>query len=356
MTRTYQQLGPEERGVIMTMTQQGSSARAIARELQRAPSTITRELRRNGEQPAGGRALMGRPRARPGYDAVAAGLRARRVRRLASPPRKLDRRSALWHEVRSLLEQFWSPEQIAGILKREHPGRPDLQASHETIYTAIYAMPRGSLRKELVQLLRQGKSTRKPRSRGEDRRGSLQDIVSIHVRPPEANDRLLPGHWEGDLIKGARNQSSVGTLVCRKTLFVMLVKMDSATALDALNGFEMAFSPLDPELRKTLTYDQGKEMALHKKLAESTGLKIYFADPHSPWQRGICENINGLIRQYLPKGTDLSVYSQRQLDAIAWSLNTRPRKTLDFKTPAQVFFEACFTHNIDINPVVALGL
>jgi IS30 family transposase len=356
MSRTYQQLGPEERGVIMTMTKQGSSARAIARELGRAPSTITRELRRNGEQPAGGRALMGRPRLQPGYNAVVAGLRARRVRRLARPARKLDRREPLWRKVRSLLEQFWSPEQIAGILKREHPGRPELQASHETIYTAIYAMPRGSLRQELVQLLRQGRGARKPRTRGEDRRGSLQDIVSIHVRPPEANDRLLPGHWEGDLIKGARNQSAVGTLVCRKTLFVMLVKMDGSTAIDALKGYEMAFSPLDPELRKTLTYDQGKEMALHKKLAESTGMKIYFADPHSPWQRGICENINGLIRQYLPKGTDLSVYTQRQLDAIAWSLNTRPRKTLGFRSPAEVFFEDCFNSEIDIDPVVALGL
>jgi IS30 family transposase len=356
MTRTYQQLGPEERGVIMAMTRQGCSARGIARALSRAPSTITRELRRNGHQPVNGKALIGRPRLKPGYDAVDASRRAATVRRLGRPPRKLHVRGALWKEVQVLLRQCWSPEQIAGKLKQENPGRRALQASHETIYTAIYAMPRGSLRKELLPLLRQGKSTRKPRTRGEDRRGKLQDIVSIHVRPPEANERLLPGHWEGDLIIGARNQSAVGTLVCRKTLFVMLVKMDGATALDALNGYEQAFSPLDPELRKTLTYDQGKEMALHKKLAESTGLKIYFADPHSPWQRGICENINGLIRQYLPKGTDLSIYSQRQLDAIAWSLNTRPRKTLGFRSPAEVFFEECFKRDIEINPVVALGL
>lgn len=340
----------------MAMIRQGLSARAIARNLDRAPSTITRELRRNGHQPVHGKVLMGRPRLKPGYDAVGAGLRAARVRRLGRPLRKLYHRGALWNEVQALLHQRWSPEQIAGKLRQDNPGRRELQASHETIYTAIYAMPRGSLRKELVQLLRQGKSTRKPRARGEDRRGSLQDIVSIHVRPPEANDRLLPGHWEGDLIKGARNQSAVGTLVCRKTLFVMLVKMDGATAIDALSAYEQAFSPLDPQLRKTLTYDQGKEMALHKKLAETTGLKIYFADPHSPWQRGICENINGLIRQYLPKGTDLSVYNQRQLDAVAWSLNTRPRKTLGFRSPAEVFFEECFKRDIDINPVVALGL
>jgi IS30 family transposase len=255
-----------------------------------------------------------------------------------------------------MLEQHWSPEQIAADLKREHPNQPALQASHETIYTAIYAMPRGTLRKELVGLLRQGRGARRPRTRGVDRRGSLQDMVSIHMRPPEANDRLLPGHWEGDLIIGAGNRSAVGTLVCRKTLFVMLVKMDGATAVHALKGYEQAFAPLDEALRKTLTYDQGKEMALHKKLAESTGLKIYFADPHSPWQRGICENINGLIRQYLPKGTDLSVHSQRQLDHIAWSLNTRPRKTLGWHTPAQVFFEHCFEQRIDVQPIVALGL
>ena len=356
MTRTYSQLSAEERGAIMALTQQGCSARAIGRTLQRSASTITRELRRNGQQPANGRVLVGRPRLQPGYDAQRASARARRVRRQGRGPRKLHPAGPLWGQVLALLRQAWSPQQIAGTLRREHPGQPALQASHETIYTAIYAAPRGSLRRELVSLLRQGKSTRKPRTRGVDRRGSLQDIVSIHVRPPEANERLLPGHWEGDLIKGARNQSAVGTLVCRKTLFVMLVKMDGATAVDALRGYEQAFSPLDPELRKTLTYDQGKEMALHKKLAQSTGLKIYFADPHSPWQRGICENINGLIRQYLPKGTDLSVYSQRQLDHIAWSLNTRPRKTLGFRTPAEVFFDDCFKRDIDINPVVALGI
>ena len=166
----------------------------------------------------------------------------------------------------------------------------------------------------------------------------------------------MPGHWEGDLIKGSANRSAVGTLVCRKTLFLMLVKMDGSTALDALHGYEQAFSPLDESLRQTLTYDQGKEMALHKALAQSTGLKIYFADPHSPWQRGINENTNGLVRQYLPKGTDLSVHSQRQLDAIAWQMNTRPRKTLGWRTPAEVLVEACFKLNPIIQPGVALGL
>ena len=356
MPKHYEHLKAEERGVIMAMKLQACSAREIARTLERSPSTITRELRRNGYKSDAELGPMGRPRIAGGYDAKRAGVRARRKRRQAQAPGKLHPHGPLWRKVRGLLEQRWSPEQIAGTLKQEHPTQPALNVSHETIYTAIYAFPRGELRRELVALLRQGRGARKPQSRGPTRRGTMHDLLSIHVRPPEANERLLPGHWEGDLIKGAQNKSAVGTLVCRKTLFVMIVKMDGASALDALSGFETAFSPLDAELRKTLTYDQGKEMALHRKLAQSTGLKIYFADPHSPWQRGICENTNGLIRQYLPKGVDLSQYTQRQLDHVAWSLNTRPRKTLGFKTPAQVLFDECFQRNISIDPVVALGV
>lgn len=353
MTKEYEQLSAEERGAIMAMKLQGSSARAIGRLLSRAPSTISRELLRNGITTPKAGPVMGRPRL--GYDAAKAGKRARRQRRGAKRARKLCPGSALWAGVRVMLDALWSPQQIAAILKRTHPGQPALQASHETIYTAIYARPKGELRKELTSLLRQSRGARRPHGRGATRRGALQDMLSIHVRPPEVEDRLVPGHWEGDLIKGAANRSSVGTLVCRKTLFVMIVKVDGATALDVFKGFEGAFGPLDESLRQTLTYDQGKEMALHKKLAESTGLKIYFADPHSPWQRGRNENINGLIRQYLPKGTDLSVYSQRQLDQIAWSLNTRPRATLDFRTPAEVFFEDCVAHNARIPAGVALG-
>lgn len=356
MTTTYGHLCAEERGAIMAMKLQGSSARAIGRTLGRCASTITRELRRNGYQSDAEISLMGRPRVAGGYDARRAGLRARRFRRLARRSRKLCEGTLLWSRVRGLLERLWSPQQIAGILRREHPGRAHLQASHETIYTAIYARPKGELRKELTLLLRQSRGARRPHRRAADGRGALQDMLSIHVRPPEVDDRLVPGHWEGDLIKGAANRSSVGTLVCRKTLFVMIVKVDGATALDVFKGFESAFAPLDEALRQTLTYDQGKEMALHKKLAQSTGLKIYFADPHSPWQRGRNENINGLIRQYLPKGIDLGVYSQRQLDQIAWSLNTRPRATLDFRTPAEVFIEDCLKHNANIPPSVALRL
>jgi IS30 family transposase len=358
MADHYRHLSAEDRGAIMVLKQQGDSIRAISRTLGRAPSTISRELKRNGwrsDKPKSG-PIMGRPRVHPSpaYDAALAGHRARRLRHLSRRKNKLAKTTELWREVRAMLDKMWSPQQIAHQLKVLHPAQPTMQASHETIYTAIYAMPKGELRKEVITLLRQSRSNRKPYGRAE-RRGELQEMLSIHVRPPEIEDRLVPGHWEGDLIKGANNKSSVGTLVCRKTKFVMIVKVDGATALDVFRGFEMAFSPLDEALRQTLTYDQGKEMALHKKLAESTGLKIYFCDPHSPWQRGTNENINSLIRQYLPKGTDLSVYSQQELDNIAWSLNTRPRATLNWKTPAEVFFEDCIKHNAAIPKGVALA-
>jgi transposase, IS30 family len=348
MGKHYEQLSAEERGSIMALHRQGSSMRAIAQTLDRAPSTISRELRRNGHHNPASGTRMGRPRLVPGYDATAAGQRAVRLRRKVRRRRKLRPGTELWDQVRHHLLQKWSPEQIACTLGG---------VSHETVYTALYAMPRGSLRKELISALRHGRGRvegRRSRSQGPERRGKLLDMVSIHVRPPEAEERLLPGHWEGDLILGTRNKSAVGTLVDRSTLFVMLVKMDGRDAVSALNGYRTAFAPLDPELRKTLTYDQGKEMALHVKLAESTGLKIYFADPHSPWQRGICENINGLLRQYLPKGADLSKLSQRELDMISWSMNTRPRKTLGWRTPAEVFFEHCYNIRID-PPAVALG-
>jgi IS30 family transposase len=344
MGRQYEQLSAEERGTIMAMLHQGSSVRSIGALLERAPSTIARELRRNGAC-TGNKPLMGRPRLVPGYDAVRAGERAKRLRCKARRRRKLHPQSELWTQVQAYLRQKWSPEQIACKLGG---------VSHETIYTALYAMPRGSLRRELVPLLRQGKSRRGSRSPEQERRGKLVDMVSIHVRPPEADDRLLPGHWEGDFLVGAYNRSAVGVLVDRHTLFLMLVRMEGCSAPAALEGFTTAFSPLEPELRKTLTYDQGKEMALHARLAESTGLKIYFADPHSPWQRGICENTNGLLRQYLPKGADLSTLTQRQLDYIAWSMNTRPRKTLGWRTPAEVFFEHCYNNKLD-PPAVALG-
>jgi IS30 family transposase len=343
MSKGYKQISAEERGTIMAMKLGDSSARSIARALGRSPSTIARELRRNGFKSQSEVGPMGRPRIAGGYDAHRAGVRSRRMRRSARRARKLRLDGALWAQVRVLLEQGWSPTQIAATLRREYPGQPALQASHETIYTAIYAAPRGALRKELVALLRQGHGARKPRTRGTDRRGSLLDIVSIHVRPPEIEERVMPGHWEGDFIKGARNQSSVGVLVERSSRLVLLAKMHDATATSALLGFTAKLNSIAEPLRQSLTYDQGKEMAQHAQLSANTGVRVYFCDPHSPWQRGSCENTNGLLRQYLPKNMDLSVYSQQQLDAIADRLNTRPRQTLDWRTPLQVFALALST-------------
>jgi transposase, IS30 family len=200
-------------------------------------------------------------------------------------------------------------------------------------------MPRGELRRDLIDCLRFGHAKRRPRARGKDRRGAIPDMTSLHVRPPEVADRLVPGHWEGDLIKGSFNRSSVGTLVERTSRLVLLARMEDATAEGALAGFTAALNRAHEPMRKTMTYDQGKEMARHKDLTAATGVAVYFADPHSPWQRGSNENTNGLLRQYLPKGTDLSDHSQRDLDIIAHRLNTRPRKMHGFRTPLEIYAE-----------------
>jgi IS30 family transposase len=209
--------------------------------------------------------------------------------------------------------------------------------SHETIYNAIYMHPRGELKRELIACLRHHNQVRKPRSRGDDRRYQIQDMQSIHIRPPGVEDRLIPGHWEGDLIKGAGNRSSVGTLVERTTGFVVLAKMDNATTKAVVDSFAALLNREPAAMRKTMTYDQGREMHGHKILTERTGVQIYFADPHSPWQRGSNENTNGLLRQYMPKGSDLSIYSQDDLDAIALSLNTRPRARFNSDSPLVVY-------------------
>jgi len=253
------------------------------------------------------------------------------------------------------LKRGYSPEQISGTLKLVHPETPTLQVSHETIYTAIYAMPRGELRKEVIGWLRFGHAKRRPRTRGEDRRGRIPDMVSIHDRPPEVEERLVPGHWEGDLIKGAGNRSAVGTLVERTTLFTVLSKMDNASAEAALSGFSHVLNRIEAQKRLSLTYDQGREMAAHQRLAAATGVKVYFADPHSPWQRGLNENTNGLLRQYLPKGSDLSEHSQAELDDVAWKLNTRPRKSLGFKCPAELFTPDAFDFRQHHAALFALG-
>ena len=215
--------------------------------------------------------------------------------------------------------------------------------SHETIYCAIYAQPRGTLRTELIQLLRKSHAGRLPRARG-SKRTTLPNMTSIDLRPPEVAARIVPGHWEGDLIKGARNASAVGTLVERSSRYVMLVKLDGFGSTPVLEGFTKRLRRVQPSLRKTLTYDQGAEMAQHERLARRLRIDVFFCDPHSPWQRGSNENANGLIREYLPKGMDLSTVTQAQLTAIENSLNNRPRAILGFATPKEVFDQLKLNH------------
>ena len=326
MEKSYNHLKPEERATVMLMMREGATVRSVARTLCRAPSTISRELKRNCPD---GRI----------YEAAASGDRAREKRYERRRWPKLGPHTVLFGVVEYFLRERWSPEQIAGALRNCYPDKPEKRVSHETIYNALYVMPKGELRTELLGCLRQAKRIRRPRARGEDRRGQIQDMVSLHVRPPEVEDRLIPGHWEGDLIKGAFNRSAVGTLVERTSRLVMLVRMENASAAAALEGFSRVLNGIPEPMRKTLTYDQGKEMSEHKQLSERTGVSVFFADPHSPWQRGSNENTNGLLRQYLPKGTDLSGFTQDDLNAIAWQMNNRPRKIHGFRTPLQVYNE-----------------
>ncbi len=355
MGNIYTQLSLQERTMIHTQLEMGLTPAAIARGLNRSASTLSRELRRNGWTRPTPHRSPGRPPIAGGYRAAAAQTRAHACTVTPRVVRRLRPGTALWDQVTRYLKVGYSPEQIAGTLAVVHPDTPSLQVSHETIYTAIYAMPRGALRTDVIGWLRCGHAKRRPHARGEDRRGRIPHMVSIHARPPEVEERLIPGHWEGDLIKGAQNRSAVGTLVERTTLFTVLSRMDNASAEAALRGFSHVLNRIEVQRRLSLTYDQGREMAAHQRLTDATGVTVYFADPHSPWQRGINENTNGLLRQYLPKGRDLSGFTQEELDAIAWKLNTRPRKSLGFKCPAELFTPDAFNFRQHHAALFALG-
>jgi len=334
MGKAYRHLSFEERTLLQTQLVMGWSPAAIAAGLQRARSTITREMARNGWRATPARRPRGRPRKAGGYRAAAAQQRAAELAAKPRLERKLAPGSPLFDQVVGHLRQGLSPEQIAFTLGHmPHPVR----LSHETIYTALYAMPRGQLRARVLTLLRRAHRHRRKRSAGQDRRGKIANMTLIDARPSEIEERLIPGHWEGDLIKGRRNRSQVGTLVERTTLYVALVKLDDGKAETAAQAFALILNRFHAQMRRSMTYDQGTEMARHQNLSERTGLKVYFAHPHSPWERGINENTNGLLRQYLPKAEDLSVYSQEQLDDIAEMLNARPRKSLGWKAPAELF-------------------
>ena len=316
----------DEREQIMRLQAAGSGVRAIARDLGRSPSTISRELRR---------AVGVR-----GYRASMAQTHADRGRR--GPRRaKLATNLPLRREVQGRLERRDSPEQIAGRLKIDFPDEPEMWVSAETIYQSLYVQARGGLNRDLTAHLRTGRAMRKPRRQPGHRRTRIPDMVMISERPAEIEDRAVPGHWEGDLIMGSKSSdSAVGTLVERTTGFVMLVHLPQGHGTLAVQQALVAtMLTLDEQLRRSLTWDQGREMTNHRQISRETGLDIYFCDPRSPWQRGSNENTNGLLRQYLPRGTDLSFYGPGMLANIAAELNARPRKRHGFRTPAEVLDE-----------------
>jgi len=315
----------DEREAIAHWLAVGHSARQIALRVGRSPSTVSRELARN---------VSASPRRYRPYPAhIQAAARARRSR-----PRKLAAGTAVRALVCQLLSRDYSPGQIAGRLRRDFPGCPELQVSHETIYQALFLQGKGSLRAEVDAALRCGRVRRRRRNApGRGGNSQIPEMISISARPAEAADRAVPGHWEGDLIIGAGSRSAVATLAERTTRYCMIVALPGGRhgASAVADAVAAQITMLPAQLRKSLTWDQGREMARHAAFTIATGIPVYFADPHSPWQRGTSENTNGLIRYYLPKGSDLSGWTQGQLDAIARKLNTRPRRTLGYATPAE---------------------
>ena len=325
--RSELRLSLEEREEISRGLAAGESIRAIAEALGRCPSTVCREVNANG----GTRK----------YRALVADRAA--DRRALRPKRA---KLAQWRRLRGVverkLEAKWSPQQISAWLALEYPDRPEMQVSHETIYQSLFVQSRGALRKELHSCLRSGRAMRRAKAytKGNVGQGQLKNMVMISERPAEVKDRAVPGHWEGDLIFG-KKMTSIGTLVERHSRYVILLKLPTGHGADAVRkAMTKRILTLPAQLRRSITWDQGKEMAEHVQFTVDTGVQIYFCDPKSPWQRGSNENTNGLLRQYLPKSSYLSQCTQRELDAVASSLNTRPRQTLGWMTPSQAFAEA----------------
>jgi IS30 family transposase len=313
-----------EREEIRAGLAAGDSFRAIARRLGRAPSTISREV--------------GGVRGRSRYRATRADDRAC-LRALRPKPSKLTRSPRLRRRVSELLCERHSPQQISARLKLDYPDDAEMRIAPETIYQSLYVQSRGRFRKDLTRYLRTGRTKRKPR-RGPTGQGRIPEMVSISQRPAEVEDRAVPGHWEGDLLAGKQNRSFIGTLVERQTRFVMLTHLGrDATTENVTGRIAEQIVRLPEQLRLSLTWDQGREMARHREFSVTTGVHVYFCDPHSPWQRGSNENTNGLLRQYFPKGTDLAAHHQDELDRVAAQLNQRPRQTLDWHTPAEKMAE-----------------
>jgi IS30 family transposase len=316
-------LSIDQRIEIALGLSRGESLRCIAKTIGRHASTVCREINANGGRSA--------------YAPMAA-HRAARVRARRPKPTKLSCNVALRRRVIADLEQLWSPEQIARRLRAEFGEDDGMSISHETIYKSIYVQGRGELRRELARCLRTGRAARVHRGRVETR-GRIPDKVMISERPAEAEDRAVPGHWEGDLLIGKGGKSAIGTLVERSTRFVMLLRLKDQTAAEVRDAMTRTIQTLPEALRRSITWDQGREMAEHLQFTIDTGVQVYFCDPHSPWQRGSNENTNGLLRQYFPKGTDLSVHTPKKLREVADSLNGRPRQTLNSMTPSEKLAE-----------------
>lgn len=334
-------LSLEEREEIAVLRAEKRSIREIARQLGRSASTISRELERNSLPPR-----LNRPKMPRKYRATVAQAKAQQ--RAKRPKQaKLAGDDRLREVVQDGLTRRRSPRQISARLRLDFPDEPEMRVSHETIYQSLYVQGRGALRRELTACLRTGRALRRPRRQAQARKARapqrIPGMVNISERPAEAQDRAVPGHWEGDLIIGKNAGSAIGTLVERSTRFCLLLHLDggrdAATVRDAMIE---AITSLPAKLRQSLTWDQGQEMARHKEITVATDLDIYFCDPHSPWQRGTNENTNGLLRQYFPKATDLTVHTREHLDFVAAELNDRPRETLDWKTPAEALHQLLF--------------
>lgn len=324
--RSVRALSLAEREDVSRALAIGQSIRAIAAKLGRSPSTISREIRRNG----------GAERYRASHADQAAWDRAHRPKTC-----KLALHPTLAERVADKLQQRWSPQQIAGWLMRTFPNDATSQVSHETIYRTLFIQSRGALKKELLEHLRRTRAMRRSRHHTQKNsdHGRISDTVSIRERPADVEDRAVPGHWEGDLLCGSGN-SQIATLVERSTRYVMLVKVDRKDTQTVVDALIRTARLLPDELYKSLTWDRGKELADHRRFTLATDIQVYFCDPQSPWQRGSNENTNGLLRQYFPKGIDLSGFSQAKLDEVARQLNERPRKTLGFETPIERYRQA----------------
>jgi len=319
----YKRLSIEEREQILALVNQGKSNREIAESIQRSHSTICRELKRCGTKYE--------------YSPTKAHQKARKKDDLRGRKRIIDSRPEAFEKALEKLFKKLSPEQISQTLKKEYADEPLKWISHETIYRYIYAFPRGELRKVFTSYLRRKRKLRQSRSNSHERRGQIPNAIPISERPKEVDTREVPGHWEGDLIIGKNHKSALGTLVERTSRFVILVPIKGRDAKSVRESFAEVFQEIDPKMKLSMTYDRGREMAEHVILTEETGVKVYFADPSCPWQRGTNENMNGLIRQYFPKRTDFTKVTIEEIKFAQNELNERPRKVLNWETPKETF-------------------